>query len=109
MKKIITVCLALLFVANCVSLQKLIKKEKSPDEMPLLIGNHEPEIVSTEKKETATVEEKKVIEGMTMEMVEKSWGIPDNREHTTTGLLVWEYGDEKLYFLEEILVATEKR
>ena len=106
MCRIIAVCLLMVLVLGCSSIQKFIGREKSPDELPLIVGNHD--IASTEKPEVAA-QDGEVMEGMTCEMVEKSWGIPDKKDITESGFVVWEYGREKLYFLEDVLVSMEKK
>ncbi len=106
MYKFFTVYLLMVFVVNCSSIQQFIKREKSADELPLIVGNHD--VASIEKPEVA-VQDGKVMEGMTSDMVEKSWGIPDKKDITESGFVVWEYGKEKLYFLEDILVTMEKQ
>lgn len=106
MYKIFTICLLMVFIVGCSSIQKFIEREKSSDELPLIVGNHD--IASTENPEVAA-QDGKIMEGMTGDMVEKSWGIPDRKDITESGFVVWEYEREKLYFLEDVLVTMEKK
>lgn len=106
MKKILTVCVMVSLCNGCATWDNLVKREKSPDELPLIVGGEE---IASIENEDAAVKDGKIFEGMTSEMVEKSWGIPDNKQLTETEFVIWQYGRNKLYFLEDVLISWEKR
>ena len=88
MKKIIIFTISLLYLMGCGTLNKGIITENKQDSMPLLVGTQE--IVLDDNVNKAT-DEGKILEGMTTEMVEKSWGIPDSKIQASEELTIWEY------------------
>lgn len=106
MKKILFLSLLLFSVMGCSTFNHLIKKDTDTEYQPLLIGD---QVITINENVEQAVSEGKIIEGMTVEMVQKSWGQPQNKIMTPGGLTLWEYNNSKLYFLEDVLISWEDK
>ena len=105
MKKLFVLLLILSFIISCSAINKILKRETEVDTIPLLINNQD--IIVDDSLEKATAEGK-ILEGMTPDMVEKSWGIPKNKISRADGFIIWEYDNNNLYFLEKVLITWDE-
>ena len=103
MKKVIMLFIILIYLLGCSTLNNFIKKDA---DSPLCINNQD--IIVDDSLEKAAAEGK-ILEGMTTEMVKKSWGVPQNKVIKQSGFIIWEYDTSMLYFLEDVLIAWDEK
>ena len=105
MGRLFILFIVIFYVVSCSTFQKFLKKDKESYNLPLLVST---EHIYVDDGFQQAADEGKIKEGMTSDMVLKSWGEPKNRILKANGFLIWEYEQSKLYFLEEVLISWDE-
>ena len=105
MSRLLILFFIIFYAVSCSTFQKFLKKDAETDNLPLIVSTEHTYVDDSFQQAT---EEGKIKEGMTTDIVLKSWGEPITKVLKANGFLIWEYEQSKLYFLEDVLISWDE-
>ncbi|MFZ5516393.1 MAG: hypothetical protein ACOY90_07125 [Candidatus Zhuqueibacterota bacterium] len=93
-----------LLIVSCAGINNYVNSPTS--EEPVIYGSDE---VSWCTEYNDAVTRKKLVSGMSCEMVNDVMGAPISKKQQSNDLVMWEYQDKQLFFLQDLLVSWKDK
>lgn len=104
MKKLSVLLMSVLLVLACSSVKNFVKSPSADD--PVIYGSEEMNWCS---EYSAAASSKQIVGGMNCEMVQDVMGAPIMKKEQANNLVVWEYADRQLYFIQDLLISWREK
>ena len=104
MRKISILVVSLMLIAGCSGLKKIVKSPAVDD--PVIYGSEE---LGWCNEYNDAMSDQKIVGGMNCEMVQNVMGAPIMKKQQSNDLVVWEYQDKRLFFLQDLLISWKDK
>lgn len=104
MKKIVILMVFLMLISGCSSMKALFKSPAVDN--PVIYGSEE---LSWCNEYNDAMTHKKIVGGMNCEMVQNVMGAPMVKKQQSPDIVVWEYPNKRLVFLQDLLISWKEK